>query len=358
MKKIEIILRKLILQIMLLLQKSRIKKQPVLSKSPKILVIRLNRIGDALVTTPLLKIIKASLSAHITVLADRKNYFVFERCSGVDEIVILKKGTKEIKKLVSKLNKYEYDLVIDLHDDISTTVSYILSRLNSPNIIGLDKGKNISKLYTATAAKPDSTKFHVIDRNLKILELLNISYNPDDVNVDYIVTPDNLEHSSNFLENHFAENKCLLGVNISAGNEARFWGIDNFRNLISQIENDKYNIILLCSPGDEVTARKISDEGIPIYFTPKFEEFAGMISQLDILFTPDTSVVHLASSYKIPVFGIYVKFNTKDIIWYPYKSEYETIITEEETLKNVKFDDVINKFIPFLERVYNAKRNT
>jgi len=86
----------------------------------------------------------------------------------------------------------------------------------------------------------------------------------------------------------------------------------------------------------------------------EFDTFAAGISKLNFLFTPDTSVVHIASIYKIPVFGLYVKYNTQDMIWSPYNTEFDCIVTEEPTLKNISFEEVINKFIPFLERNINV----
>jgi ADP-heptose:LPS heptosyltransferase len=80
---------------------------------------------------------------------------------------------------------------------------------------------------------------------------------------------------------------------------------------------------------------------------------------LNVLFTPDTSIVHVASAFEKPVFGLYVKYNTKDIIWAPFKSPFDCVITQEPTLANVSFGSVKQKFIPFFEKFYyEYKTNT
>ena len=74
MKKIEIYIRKLLLRI--LLQFKREPAHPTLEKfsaQSKILFIRLNRIGDALVTTPVLKLIKKETGCQVYVLAAKSN---------------------------------------------------------------------------------------------------------------------------------------------------------------------------------------------------------------------------------------------------------------------------------------------
>ena len=75
-----------------------------------------------------------------------------------------------------------------------------------------------------------------------------------------------------------------------------------------------------------------------------------------MLFTPDTSIVHIASAFCKPVFGIYVKYNTKDKIWSPYKSSFDCIITQNPTLENVRFESVIERFIPFLKKSIDEYR--
>ena len=42
------------------------------------------------------------------------------------------------------------------------------------------------------------------------------------------------------------------------------------------------------------------------------------------------------------------------MIWSPYNTPFDCVITKEPTLKNINFDKVKQKFIPFLERYLNA----
>ncbi|MDH7605205.1 MAG: glycosyltransferase family 9 protein, partial [Melioribacter sp.] len=141
-------------------------------------------------------------------------------------------------------------------------------------------------------------------------------------------------------------------INISAGSEARFWGIENYKGLIKEIKRyPNTKIIILCSPQDIHKAEEISENLIPVFYDKSFEKFSAMISKLNLLITPDTSIVHIASAFNVPVFGLYVKYNTNDMIWNPYNTEFECIITEQPTLKNVKLEDTINKLKPFLEKL-------
>lgn len=355
MKKIEIIFRKLFLTLLLLTRRSAGSSEPpVITKDSKILFIRLNRIGDALVSTPLLKEIKEQIGCKIYILASSNNYFVFENQKLADEIIVYRKNINSIRSLIKIINNLECDAIVDLHDDVSSTVSYLIAFSKSRYKFGLNK-KN-AKLFTHTVNKLDSASHHVIKRVMEFGKLFNLDLKNENINIVY--EPQNyafVKGADDFLVHHFADKNFLLGINISAGSKARFWGIKNYKQLISDLSNYNLNILLLCAENDINSAMMISQNRIPIYYRPTFDEFCAMIPKLDFLFTPDTSIVHVASAFKIPVFGLYVRYNTKDMIWSPYKSEFDCVITEDPNLANVSYDSVYKKFIPLFEKIYFKK---
>ncbi len=329
------------------------REPPVITKNSKILFIRLNRIGDALVTTPLLKVIKEQIGCKIYVLASSSNYFVFENQKLADEIIVYMKNIHGIRSLIKMINHLEFDIVVDLHDDVSSTVSYLIAFSKSRYKFGLNKIN--AKLFTHIVNKLDSSSHHVVERVMEFGKLFNLNLNNETINILFEPKYTSITGADDYLVNHFAGKKFLLGINISAGSEARFWGIKNYKRLISDLSNYKLNILLLCSEKDINNAAMISENKIPIYYRPTFDEFCAMIPKLDFLFTPDTSIVHVASAFKIPVFGLYVHYNTKDLIWSPYRSEFDCVITEDSDLRNVSYDSVYQKLIPLFEKIYFQK---
>lgn len=125
-KKFEQFLRKLLLFFLLSLsnRKKLSKQLPVIKEETKILFIRLNRIGDALVSTPLIEFTKKKTGCIVYVLADKKNYFVFKNNPNIDEVIIFEKGIKSFFNLKKFIKQKEIDILVDLHDDVSTTVSF------------------------------------------------------------------------------------------------------------------------------------------------------------------------------------------------------------------------------------------
>jgi len=358
MKNIEIFFRKLLLKVILFLRSNRNNQSlQKFNTKTKILFIRLNKIGDALITTPLISEVKNRLNSNIYVLTDKKNKFIFHSIIESNKVAVFRKGIVGFFRTLKWINNNNFDVIVDTHDDVSTTVTFLTALSRAPWKFALTKENNT--IFTNTVERPDSSKVHIIERVAKISELFGIKINSSIINTIYKPTPKSIETVSNFIKANFTNKHYLLGINISAGSEARFWGVKRFQKLLDQLSNyENLDIVVLRSPEDKNLAETITNGKYIIFNDHSFDELAAMISKLDMLFTPDTSAVHLASAFKVPVFGLYVHYNTRDMIWSPYKSEFKAVITQEPTLENLSYDKVIKKFILFLEEKLNEKQNS
>lgn len=357
MKKIEIFLKNIFLKLLVLF--NPVKKQPelpVFNSNSNLLFIRLNRIGDALITTPLIHEIKKNLGCKIYVLADKKNHFIFRNNPDVEEVIIYQKGLTGFLSINEIIKDKSIDAVIDLHDDVSTTVSFLIAIARIKYKFGLRKSNSV--LYTNVVDKIDTSTNHVVDRILKLSELFKINLNNKEVSIQYYPTDVEKKIAKDQIIKMNPDNKFLIGINISAGSEARFWGIQNFQKLISKISKYDARVIILSSEKDIQYAAAITNEENIYPVTNSFGIFAAAILNLDFLITPDTSIVHIASIKKIPVFGLYVRYNTTDMVWSPYNTDFEYIETKEPTLKNITLEQVLEKLEPFLERYINVKKHS
>lgn len=358
LKKIEQFLRRFLLKLLLLFRKSngRDSSNPVITPNKKILFVRLNRIGDALVTTPLIDLVKKKTDCKIYILADKKNHFVFSNNPHIDSVIIFQKGLKGFISILKFIKSERIDIMVDLHDDVSTTVTYLFAIANVKYKLGLNKIN--SEIYTHKVQRLDSSSNHIIDRILKLSELFDISYTKDEIKIGYYPKAENLNFAKEIIDKKFPEKKFLVGINISAGSDARFWGVEHFKEIVELLKKYDSNILLFSDLKDYDKAKSIIDEKFIYPVSKDFDKFVAGVLQVDLLFSPDTSAIHIASMKGIPVFGLYVKYKTQDMIWSPYNTDFDCIITEEPTLKNITVEEVKQKFITFLEKHLNAKRST
>lgn len=357
MKKFEQLFKRILLRILLSI-KPVIKNSQLIKFNSKssLLFIRLNRIGDALIATPLLDQVKKKLGCKIYVLADKKNHFVFFNNPAVDEVIVFDKKLKSFFGINKLIKKNNINAIIDLHDDVSATVSFLIALANVNYKFGLKKEN--SSIFTHTIARLDPRKNHVIDRLIKLSELLSFIPDHKNLQVRYYPSENDLADAREKLSAMNTWSKKMIGINISAGSNARFWGTDRYRSLIGLLSNYDINYVIFCSPTDIELAKKISNSEKIYPTSDNFSIFAAGIQNVDFLITPDTSAVHLASVKSIPVFGLYVKYKTADMIWSPYNTKFDCVVTDEPTLENMSFEQVKNKLIPFLETTLNVKTNS
>lgn len=327
-------------------KKSNIKIE--LDKNSKVLIIILGELEDALVTTPLISILKEKTNCEITILANNKNHFIFSNNSNVTNIIGVDEDKNEIFKTVQQLNKNNYDVLIDSHIDVSSSVCFIMGLTKAKSKIGFKKRNK--KLYTHTVNR--ELNLHIIDEILLLTNQFSFSYSKENINVEYFPTLKAKQKAINFIiQNKLDNTKPLVGINISAGSNDKFWGVERFRDLVKYFEKYDINVIILHSLADKEKADQISRSNSVVFPNESFNGFAAFINGLDFLFTPDSSAVQLAASKQIPIFILYLhKENAKK--WCPYRSPYDCVITEEHSFLRLSYGKTLNSFIPFFENFY------
>lgn len=318
---------------------------PKLNKDSKVVFLRLNKIGDALVGTPLIKEIKEKIGCQIIVVADQKNHFVFKKTPFVDQVMVYKKGIRGILALKKQIEALNATVLVDLHENLSTTLSILAGIIKMPYKFALQKEN--AKLFTHTVPSPNTATHHVIECVAELAKLFQISCNYADLNVTYEPESNSWVLAEKFLKDHFPEKNKVIAINAFAGAEERFWGIEKFKALTQDLDKKGLPYLVICPSSELERAKQFCKENL-IFCSPKFDDFAAIIGKSAVLFSPDTSAVHLASAYKTPVFGLYVNEKANYLNWYPYQSAYDWIICKPP-LSNISYQEAWQKFETFLD---------
>lgn len=314
-----------------------------LTPADTVVFIRLHKIGDALVAIPTMKALKDRFGCRIVVVAEKRNHFIYRHYAFINEVIVYKKGLTGVTDAAAAVNRLHPKLLIDLHEKISTTSSLLVGQMNAPFKISI-RSRN-EKLFTYTVPMPDPSRTHPADRTAAVLQPLGIV--PDEGwNILFEPPAEADQIAETFMRSNYPIGTRVVGVNISAGSEARFWGIENFKKLLALLGERGLPYVLITAPDDLERARQIAPEPLIACF-PDFAAFAAVISKVSVLFTPDTSAVHLASVWKVPVFGLYNKEQPGFINWYPYRSRYDWIIAD--AVAQIPFELVREKFGVFLD---------
>lgn len=313
----------------------------------KILLLRQDRIGDLLVTTSFLKILhNAFPETQISILLSKRNV-VAQSCIKpyCSEIFVLNKSPLKFLKLINQLKKRQFELVIDLLDNPSVTSSILVRLLRTKFSLGFEKeNKNI---YTHIVTLPDKSKVHIVERIANFL--IPFGLNPSNYDLS-------LEYPLKEISSLPPKSMLRLGINISGSSRQKFWGVQNFITLINKIKSCFTFEILLFSTKDYLAEiRQIQSETNTSIanFTKDFDEFASLVASCDLLITPDTSVVHLASCFKIPVI-VFFHFIGEEfgMPWLPYKTNFSYLISSKDYYSDIEPNKVFDEFCNLYYEVF------
>ncbi|MCX7909003.1 MAG: glycosyltransferase family 9 protein [Ignavibacteria bacterium] len=311
----------------------------------KILILRQDRIGDLLVSVPFLRALRNHLpTSTIHILLSYRN-LVAKSCilNYVDQVFCFPKNIISGLILVYKLRRQKYDLVIDLFDNPSFTSSFVINFIKPRFSLGFDKENR--KVYTHIVFLPNKMDFHIIDRICFLLIAFGIEIEKVQKNLEYPVK----ENTNKLIK----KGEKRVGVVLTGSTKSKFWGLENFYSLIRLIiSNYPFEIIIF--PTYELRKELSKFQTLEnVYIAPinqNFDEFAEMISECDFLVSPDTSVVHLASAFNIPIVVFYQFIGEKyGMPWYPYKTRFKAILSKEDSYTDISPLAVFSKFCDLVE---------
>ncbi|MCH9032645.1 MAG: glycosyltransferase family 9 protein [candidate division Zixibacteria bacterium] len=248
----------------------------------------------------------------------------------IDTIYLYRKQVFKDWDTVKSIRKRKYDLVVDMICGDSVT-SLFLSQLVAPGATRVAVGKTaFAKYYHYHYPVNLSKGEHMIDITLRTLKCLGL--NEDSFSYE---APMSLSDSAQSVANKFvanvannkrwkSNNSKIIGLNISAGAPNRDWGEGNYVELLKLLSADigYGRLVVFSVPWERHKAQRIiSNSNADIELIPPglgLEEVSALISKLDFLITPDTSLIHIARSFNVPVIGLYSNHTRNFNQWRAY----------------------------------------
>ena len=362
LKSLEVSIRKLLLLLLRGFSRRRGSLPPDWDfGSSKFLFIRQDRIGDVLVSTPLFHAIHQTYpKAVIDVVMSPNNIMALENTSVVRKKWVYRKNVMAILALFRSLRREKYDFVIDLMDNPSAT-STILALCSGGNWnIGLDKANAYA--YDIAVPLRSRKEVHIVERLAAMLSVFKIQPDPEELRIQYQTTQESDRRARELLEEIRKTGRRIIAINISAGSEVRFWGVENYKRLIEKLREHVPTSVclILHKASDAFRAREITSSLDQVIVPPQtsFDEFAALIQQSDILITPDTAAVHLAAAFNVPSIVLYVQSDPNLRIWEPYGSLSECLVTPVDDLSTISVSEVMDAFVRLERKIANEARSS
>ncbi|NJD22955.1 MAG: glycosyltransferase family 9 protein [Melioribacter sp.] len=321
----------------------------------KILIVRLGKIGDLVVTSFAFEVLKEKyphLEIHLLTLSSNKDVLKYN--PRLTKVIYSKKNPSLYLKLIG-MNKEHYDMILDFNDNPSTTSTLIFKIMKARIKAGYDFSKYERYInFKVTPLKKENS--HIIERMNNFLLQLGIKADEKLVKPFFYVGSKELSEVETELCS-VKKNKHLIAVNISAGAKIRYWQMEKW-NLLLQLINDEYKncfFLILAVEKDQTQQKQLASSlGIEKCVESKLasiQHFAAYIKSSAVLITPDTSAVHIASAFGIPTLALYPNPNWNFVSWQPYHIAHRSVKSSTENVNDISVQEVFSKFKSLINEI-------
>jgi len=310
-----------------------------IKNAKNVLFFRYDRIGDMVITTPVFRELKLAYPhVKITVLASKVNEGVLINNPYVDNIITNHKNNFfSDLPLLLKLRQQKFDVCVEFDHSVLPHAIIRLKIINPKKVISLKKdgryGVNGNELSLYDIYTKKSKQGHFRDIWLGLLKPFDIK--PKSNDYDLFITNELKNQAENFIKQY--SSKFLVGINLEGavkGKKIRFSELYQICQGLYKQDNNIQIVILTAPNNFHKVGNKVKKMALDYvemsYKTDKILAVAAIISQLDLIITPDTSIVHIASTFNKPIVTIHENNHDSYRLFAPTSKLHRTVFSKSK----------------------------
>lgn len=352
------------------------KPQNIPESIKKILVFKLDHIGDVLMTTPALKVLKLSYpDASLTVVVGSWSKDILKDNLDISEILVYdaywfnrnmdrKFNIKKTLNFIKELRKRRFDIFYSLRGDFMGILMGSLLRI--PVRVGFNNGGGG---FLLTHPITPIENIHQVEQFLNAIKVNGLtnkySLKDSDTNKKMKIAISEAERrfTDTFIGKYSSKNENFIGFHIGAGYPSKLWTPEKYGILIKRLHDD-FGIHALLVGGDEdkVILKRIESiikntGSINSVGKTNIKETAALIEKCNLFIGNDSAPVHIAAAMGIPVIVIFSAANNP-VGWKPFGSNVTYITKDVQCKYCEKFECIDTKCMRMItvDEVYNKAK--
>ena len=276
----------------------------------KILIIRLSSIGDIILASPLIRLLKTKFPPAQIDFVIKKIYFdLVSDNPYLNDIKVLdtNSGFQSLRQLKREIRAANYDLIIDIHKNFRSFFLRFASGAKNVKKYNKMRWQRFLLIKTKINLYPGITP--VYKRYLRSVADLGIV--DDNKGLEFFISSDVQERIQKDLRKRgLAIRKYTIGIAPGAGFATKRWFPERFAE-IADVLQQEYNasIILFGDKNDlqisQIVITSMQSKAINITGEYSLMESAAALNCCDIVISNDTGLMHLASALGKKVVAIF-----------------------------------------------------
>lgn len=267
--------------------------------------------GDVLLTLPAVTALRHRFpEATLTYVVEESFRELVENHPAVDHVLVLPRpvGNWAFIRFIHRIRKSRFDVVLDFHGGPKASCMAFFS--GAKRKIGYKTRYRWWVYHAAIPRYYDIGPIHSVENHLNLVRVLgadvrespSISFPPADPNT--LNATDDLLRTQGLIKNNY------IVFHIGAGNQFRFWGLENMTAFLHQaFKTFGLSIVLVGASDDMETAGALLKDGIPAVVS-----FVGriglkvlhlVISHAALYVGPDSGPMHIATATSTPIIALF-----------------------------------------------------
>ncbi|HOX09021.1 MAG TPA: lipopolysaccharide heptosyltransferase II [Candidatus Omnitrophota bacterium] len=278
----------------------------------RILIIRTDRIGDVLLSTPAIKAVRdAYPNAHIAVMVRPYVEDVVDGNPYLDEVILYDKDNKQkgifsTMAFIAGLRRKRFDLAIVLHPTVRSNVIPFLAGI--PERVGYDRKWGFLLTKRLKDTKHHGEK-HEIDYSLDVLRPVGIT--PKDRALYMPVKPEYERVIERFMDlADIGSKDIIVAISPGASCPSKRWPAYRFGRVADELAGRRgVKAVIIGGPSDKKTVDEVKTGMLhsPIVLSEEHSlgEVAALLKRCKLLISNDSGPVHIAVAVGTPVISIF-----------------------------------------------------
>ena len=283
-----------------------------IQKYKKILIVRTDKIGDLVLSTPVIKAVRdAYPDSYIAAMVRPYAHEIIKDNPHLNEVITYEKAKRGIGilndlKFILKLRKKKFDLALVLHPKNRTHIIMLLAGI--PERIGYNK--KLGRLLTKKI--PHLKEYglkHEIDYTLDIVRYIGI--NPKEKKLYVNVDKDADKRVGDiFVKNGISKGDTVVAIHPGSSCGSKRWSVERFAK-VADLLVEKYGakIVIIAGPHDRIfgdkTAGSMKAKNTNLSGKTTVSDIVSILKRSSLFISNDSGPVHMACAIGTPTISIF-----------------------------------------------------
>ena len=286
----------------------------------KTLVVRFSSVGDIVLSTPLLRVLRAKFPSGQIDYVTRTEYAELVKNNQNLNLVHefdAREGFQGLRSLKRKLKKERYDLVLDIHGSLRSR--FLRTGLGAKDVLGIDKRKHERFMLVKFKQNLYKEIVSIADRYIEPLHAFGVK---SDGKGTELHIPDEILFgvSGKIATLQLNRFEKTIGLCPSSRHMTKRWPWERFADLaVRLIREHEAKILLFGGPGDRALSTQIVEVITKATGAERVTDFSGQFSLLetaaamefcDAVVSNDSGLMHIAAAMNkklVAIFGSTVR---------------------------------------------------